>query len=583
MRKTLFRRSLPFLTALILCCSGCEKKADVIEEATDTSSSSTSSAGSITDNNDTSTSDDDSSDDPSDQVEAAESESWNEAVTGGADGFGTVTVGLLCKNYSNKSFTKTTIKYEVFNSDFAKKMCDTVFDSGEVEVYDYTNKTKRVYADLIKAHEDALKLYESCSDSDNIEVTAGSPCYNPMSGKWTNIYPDAVTDEYPFTDNISKLTEEERNAPETIENDYSYSGYIGKINGDEYYMYFGNRNYDEYLTSPDTVQFNGRVVTIMKTDLASSFTGDAGDMILQPNSIVTDYEYSNVDPSDIDISNDMISTAEAFLDKIGYGSYIYNPEETGLLYWGNEVSNGFLFNNGYLLYNLMPEISDGVRLRFDITSQEVDRITLEELDFTDYSSDSDIFFYDSYVDVFINSTGVLGCQIYNPATIIKTEPVEKVMNVEEFKDIFRTSVNDKSLWNINLGTSNNNFELQELKLIYFPLKSDTSSGEYELVPCYLLGGAHINEFIKTSNGIIPSGKIMPNPFLLVNATDGSFIHIDEELTDYPAGWMNGNVGYKEYYSITSGGDIVTGWPKFSQPLIEKAGSPPGPGPVAEDE
>ena len=47
-------------------------------------------------------------------------------------------------------------------------------------------------------------------------------------------------------ENISRLEAEKEAAPETIENDYSYQGYMGKISGEDYYMYFGNREYNEY-------------------------------------------------------------------------------------------------------------------------------------------------------------------------------------------------------------------------------------------------------------------------------------------------------------------------------------------------
>ena len=53
-------------------------------------------------------------------------------------------------------------------------------------------------------------------------------------------------------------------------------------------------------------------------------------------------------------------------------------------------------------------------------------------------------------------------------------------------------------------------------------------------------------------GQITNPTILPNiqgdetPFLIINAIDGSIIKVEDQLTDYPSGWNNGNVGYKNY-------------------------------------
>ncbi|MBQ2053963.1 MAG: hypothetical protein II492_03140, partial [Eubacterium sp.] len=36
------------------------------------------------------------------------------------------------------------------------------------------------------------------------------------------------------------------------------------------------------------------------------------------------------------------------------------------------------------------------------------------------------------------------------------------------------------------------------------------------------------------------------PFMLINAVDGSFINVNENLSDYPAGYKRGNEGYEAY-------------------------------------
>ncbi len=559
MRKKRLIKSILMIAALTLCCTGCEKKADVVDGYIETSEEESSDGSDTVEGSEAGDSETGNAD-----KTAVKTEYWNDELEGGDKGFGTVDVALAFKDYSDKEFSTTTVEFEEFDADFAKKMCETVFDGGEVQVYDYSHKTKRVYDDLLKAYDDTLVLFDERSTQDEGRRFYFTPYQDVMFGSWTSgpildpegevkdalnaegLTEDDIWSKAFIEEDIEKIKAEKESAPETIENNYSYGGYLGKINGEEYYMYFGNRNFDEYLNSMDTTQFNGRVVTIMKSDLENEYAGPKVDSMRKPNSIIPGYGYVRMDINSVDLSKDMMAAAEEFLGKIGYGDYSYNPKESGKLYWGNVAGNGFIYANGYYLRDIMPEVSDGARLRFDINSPDTEKITLYDIQIPHYSKSGDTLDYDSYVDILVNSNGVLGCQIYNPTKILKKDAVDSILDIDTVKDIVSESVKDTSLWNICEGKTRNNIELCQVKLIYFPVRSNGNKEEYTLVPSYIIDGTYMREGQITNPTILPNIQGDETPFLIINAIDGSIIKVEDQLTDYPSGWNNGNVGYKNY-------------------------------------
>jgi hypothetical protein len=148
--------------------------------------------------------------------------------------------------------------------------------------------------------------------------------------------------------------------------------------------------------------------------------------------------------------------------------------------------------------------------------------------------------------VYVNANGVLGCQIYNPASVVKSEPVKSIIDRDTVKDIVRESVDDKELWNIPYGRKVNLFNLDSAKLVSFPIRSDKEKGEYTLVPCYVIYSRLMDETEVNSGHIIPAKSDVDSPFIVINALDGSVVTVEDQLTDYPAGWENGNVGYTNY-------------------------------------
>ena len=115
------------IAALTLCCTGCEKKADVIEGYVDTSEEESSDGSDTVEGSEAGDSETGNAD-----KTVVKTENWNDELEGGDKGFGTVDIALAFKDYSDKEFSTTTVEFEEFDADFAKKMCETVFDGGEV-------------------------------------------------------------------------------------------------------------------------------------------------------------------------------------------------------------------------------------------------------------------------------------------------------------------------------------------------------------------------------------------------------------------------------------------------------------------
>ena len=76
--------------------------------------------------------------------------SWTENIPGGGIGFESISIKMDLKDYSKVKPDVITVDLEPFNMEYIKKMCDSIFDKNSVYVYDYDNKTKEVYDELIK-------------------------------------------------------------------------------------------------------------------------------------------------------------------------------------------------------------------------------------------------------------------------------------------------------------------------------------------------------------------------------------------------------------------------------------------------
>ena len=506
--------------AMILSCSGCEKKAAVVEGNTMVETE-------VSDNTEDTSAETAKEKDTSEEKKK-DSPWWSEHIDGNGQGFDYVDIkGAEFLEIDPDTLLASTVEMVEFDKDYIHKLCDMVFDGGQVEVYDFDNKTKRVYDDLITQYENLLEIYDSYKANDDSALDSYPFKLFPYGG-W-ELRPN--TEEFErsvIEEDLNRIKAEREDAPETIENNYSYGGYIGKIDGEEYYMFLGNRKYDEYLSAPDTFQRNGRVITIMKADMEGAFRGEThtdGEGVSErpdekKNAIATDYLMTGLHTDIIPDENYMLE-AERFLTKIGYGSYVNNNYETMDLLWGNSVTNGFLNVNDYHMSVNNYDTSDGQCLYYEMSSYIGAFPSSELLDTAEYS-ETDLLDADSYIKVMVNDSGIVGCQIYNPIRILKTDEISNLIDKEDAKDIVRESINDKDLWNHPINQKVNCFELNEVRLISFPIKSDVKDNEYTYVPCYMFWNVS-SEY--------------SSPFMLINAIDGSIVKIEDNLAGYPAGWL----------------------------------------------
>ena len=333
-------------------------------------------------------------------------------------------------------------------------------------------------------------------------------------------------------------------------------------------MYFGNRDFDEYVTSPETVQFNGRVVTIMKCDIEDDFAGmDMADalteaeytgvftnekdsVLFKTDSIISEDFGSSLDGSDKNVNESYIQAAEDFISKLGYGDYQFSTDETRTMYWGSSVTPGFIYINSYHMSPATFMQSDGYILRFRLDFENADRNKYVDAEFPVFSDSGNTLDINSYVDVMVNANGVMCCQIYNPLEVKKIDTVDNIIDTETLQEIVRGSVDDTSDWNVpRYGVSSSQMakyvSIEEVKLINFPLRSDETDNEYTYVPCYMLYKKLWDDSYGTNS---PFGMTttVDTPFLLINAIDGSFVDAGVELERYPYGWQNNNVGYLSY-------------------------------------
>ncbi|MBQ2054439.1 MAG: hypothetical protein II492_05560, partial [Eubacterium sp.] len=497
---------------LMLSTVGCEKKAENIEKIGGEESSETVA---------------EDGEDTSEDSKSREYNLWEESVTG--TDFDTVDIKTMLRSDYNLDELKTvTVKYDKFDKDFAKEMCDTIFDSGEVEVYDFNAPTKLVYDDLIAAYKDTLELYDY--ESVNMpEAIKYAPDEFLSTGNWamTEIIEERRVQRSEIEEKLASLEAEKEAAPETIENDYSYQGYMGKIGGEDYYMYFGNREYDEYLSSPESYQYNGRVITVMRKDIEDFSDSDIEvlsfennedcEILYKKNAIIEQPTSIPQDPANLDIKEDYFEEAESFLAKLGLPDY--NLDGASELQWGLDVSTGFLYKEKIDMSSYSAICPDGYKLRYTLDFENTDRIALNDIQLPSYVESGDTLDINSYVDIYVNDKGIIGCQINNPAKVIKQDQVKNVMDINSVMEVVKDKAGEISVWNMPSGRSVKNISIENEKLVSMPIRSTEDEEEYTYVPCYLLYN-NLSDEPWTTGSIIPPESCVDAPFLLINAIDG---------------------------------------------------------------
>ena len=522
------------MTGLLLVGTGCEERAQSIEEF-----ASTQEAAQDTDQESDKADQDsgeDSDDSSSNSGEAENSKAdftgnnkskklkdkWIDTVEPEDGPFSKVEINADVYEYTGVNKVVTADAQE-YNKDFVKEMCERVY-GGTPEVYDYNAKTKKLYDSEIDMYKDLKAMYE---DTDTKKMS-----FIDVGEENVSLETSLENTKNAVDEKISELEKEREEAPESIENDYSYGGYVGNILGDEYYMYFGNCNYDEYVQAPITEYDDGRVCSIFRTDMKSMFDGKRG--YISHFGQAGTYEDLSNPPEEIR------SMGDEFVKTIGYGDYEFS--DAGGFYYKEGFDKYLFFNNDYLTATYLTD------------SGQTGYIMVYTVGGTSYGApDAWLFSFDNYVDdkeainsetviyVFANDKGVIGCQLVNPLTVKSVEDAE-VISIDDAKDIVISNVGNEAAWNIASDSKVQAPEIDTMQLISFPIRSTDNENEYTFVPAYVAYDSVVNNGIVDSTTI--SEQMQYAPFMLINALDGSFINVNDHLSNYPKGFSRGNEGYQ---------------------------------------
>lgn len=528
--KKFIRKSIAVTLAasLILSFTGCEKKADQVEGlgGNDSSTASDSAQGGESDQSESA--DEAAGETSEESVTENNSEKWQVTIEPEDMDFKKITINAVTENYTGANKV-VTVQADNFDNAFAEEICGKIFD-GEAEPYDYDNKTKKIYDADIKLYNIIKDMYFS-EDAGMIITT-----YPGEEEPDVEIYDDTVQ---MVEDKIAELESEKEAAPESIENDYSFDGYIGTIAGEEYYMYLGNRNYEEYFQSALSIDYSGRICSIFRSDVSSMFDGMDG--------FIAEYSPTSGMEEFADPPEDILSAADQFVDQIGFSDYQRSGESGGFYYRkGIDIS---VFNALDLPTSSYSEAigSTGYVIKYTLGGTSYTPIDTWNLQMCMYVDNYDAFDYYSFIAVFVNENGVVGAQLVNPLTVKNMEDASSIISTEDVKDVIIENAQDEDSWCKTAESVLLYPEFDTLQLISFPIRSTTDGHEYTFVPTYILynsGGGSLSYDSTTVSQAMHFA-----PFMLVNALDGSIIHANCELQDPPLGWMNGNVGYQEFQNL----------------------------------
>ena len=510
--------------ALVISFTACEKQAEAVEGLGGTETSAASATSDTSATNDTADTTQSGDADADNEVTGT----WEEVIEPADMDFKKITIKAAVEEYTGVNKV-VTVQADDYDSDFAKDMCGKIFD-GDVEVFDYSAKTKKLYDKEIALYNLINSMYQ---DEDAGMIIESMESIDSEIG---SIYEVNIAD---IEDTIAKLEAEKDSAPDTIENDFSYGGYIGNVGGEEFYMYLGNRNYEEYYDSPLSIDFDGRVVTVFRNDVSSLFNGTEG--------YIAEYGSSGGTGVFENPPEAILDMADQFVDEIGFSDYQRSGESGGFTY-RRGIDNSVCTSLGLSTTSYVEtEVQTGYVIKYTMGGMSYPSINTWGLQMDMYVDDHDAFSYYSYISVFVTDNGVAGAQLANPLTIKNMEDVSSIISINDAKDVIIHNVEDIDAWNTTEVYISNYPEFDTFQMMSFPIRSDEDSHEYTFVPAYILYNSQGGTLSYDSTTV--SQALHYAPFMIVNALDGSIIKVNDELSNHPTGYYNnGNIGYDEFQS-----------------------------------
>ncbi|MBQ8950645.1 MAG: hypothetical protein IJ065_05695 [Eubacterium sp.] len=494
--------------------TGCEKKAETVSGMEEVTESVVTQVG---------TEEEKAKESGTAASEPAEPQVWADTYSFDEPPFNEVKVSVKVKDYSQEPVSVVKAELRDYDKDFMKDMCDNVFE-GEPEVFDYSVRTKRICDADIQMFTDVKNMLHS-DDVTVRELYVGfDDTINPDRD-----YEKELEEEVDSI--LGELEEEKKSAEETVQNDYSYGGYIGSIGGEEYIMYFGNRHHDEYVEAPLGFAIDGRVCTIYRSDMRDFFDGEPG----------TIGEVNTPSFNDGTYPENLLGEAEEFVKTIGFGDYLFSGDEPTRYYHMHGYDTNFYVYRGLpaVLQSQASEGEMGYVFTF-VPGGGKDRV-IEQGDiwFELYTEDHNTMNVNTYIKVYVSENGVAACQMVNPVKITSIEAASKIISANDAKDIIMDNINNADAWNIQPENAPVSVECTELRLINFPIRSEENRNEYTYVPAYIFYGNLYDPMLE--NHRAPYDM----PCMIINALDGNFIKVKDNLGDPYSGYARGNEGYDE--------------------------------------
>ena len=531
-KKKYIKKSMAtlILAFILLIGSGCEKKAvKIIDD--NTSGSGSGSSDITTESSSEISSNVESENNNGIEATTVEPYTWKEKIQGDGNNFIDFNINVKINGKPEENIHTYTVQTDDYNPEFIKNLCSQVFGD-TTEVYDYKERTKKIVDADIELYNTILEMYES----EEAGITISQ--YPGEEAPGEDAYQETLN---VIKDKISELEAEKESAPEKVDNDYSYGGYIGQINGEEYCMILGNRSFAEYPGAPITYAFDGRVCCLYKKDQSDFF--DEG-MTYFVDRVPTGWK-----GKDSDVPENLVTIAQEFVDSIGFEDYKFSGAKSDGFYCQKGVDEG-VFSSLDLpqsSYKVGMSGFSGYTAMFTMGGEKNRSLGIVENDIDTCADNCDMMSINSYILVAVNDNGVVGAILVNPMDVVDSQEVS-IISDEDAKNIIVENINNIDAWNIPVENPAKSLELNQLKLVHFPVRSDKNDHEYTFVPAYIF--THIHQYGEAYLYDIASGYSGYNsPVMVINAVDGSFININKEIgANHFKGFERGNEGYNELFS-----------------------------------
>lgn len=288
---------------------------------------------------------------------------------------------------------------------------------------------------------------------------------------------------------------------------YTVNEYIGTYEGRMYYLTFaeiaGNR-WDDYRRM--------RQIVFMVRDLNEVCPEKFQE---QESLVCSPWMRGDWIDNQCKISEEeALEKAEKFAEQLGLDYSVYSYSRP--LLWGRpgdavteENADGDWGIDGYVFY-------------FDLG--------VDDLSFVEYGAEEDywcfgqntdknaLYSMKSQLEIYVTDLGVIRMVANNPMEITGVSEGVELLPLDIVKNIMQGTMNEE--WDVLSLTDNYGVIADNMELIYFRVSDKENSGKYSYVPAWRLANVTRDRALHRTTIRIP---------VVINAIDGSFINIHEEM------------------------------------------------------